>query len=395
MIRFVIALFALLCGPANATTYVLPVAAFSGSGTLDNLAGLQQRIVVSLGGMKAGTTQYFTVHASGADRWAEFTDTIYGVLSALTPNPFVGGDTITSVQPSPYATSGNVPTFFQRGLVRDVFAQLGDSITNSQVGGGAYPGLSNPANRYWSQSVVGQGYLATYSLGTPEYYFARRWYQAQSRQDINFGRDGYRFKNYPGATYTVGGAWLDIMVQAELFSTTSAEHLTYAIALGSNDVAQSLSSGVSVFAVPSGTVGYTYAGSPNLITDALIPMITALHAVKPTADIAVITPIARSTDPFINGVFCDYATYVWANYASLGVKAVLDTRSLSYRVGTTITTKNIHTFDCTTPTVTTNPTYYQPDGIHLTPTSYVDPTVGMRASVPDFANAIVCATIGC
>jgi hypothetical protein len=104
--------------------------------------------------------------------------------------------------------------------------------------------------------------------------------------------------------------------------------------------------------VPSGTVGATYAGSPNFIEDALTPLITGLLAIDPSALIAYSTPIARETSVSMNAKFSEIADYVLAHMGALNIDAVLDTRTLAQ-------------FDCRDPSVIANTTYYQSDRVHL------------------------------
>ena len=123
---------------------------------------------------------------------------------------------------------------------------------------------------------------------------------------------------------------------------------------------------------PGALFGSPTQGNPNLVTGisggqgALTDIIAAFKAVFPNGKVCVRTIIARnfgSTGPagsvsarypdFVNPQFSDYADYIIANRAALGIDVVYDTRAIPQ-------------YACNSPnlyTITTNNTYYV-DGTH-------------------------------
>jgi hypothetical protein len=154
-------------------------------------------------------------------------------------------------------------------------------------------------------------------------------------------------------------------------TVSAQQQLVFVIELGTNDFASLLTKGVqtvNLWGPPAG-------GSPNLITNGLVPMISMIRTQYPAARIVVVTPIARNFgnsivafDNFANGEFSHYADYVVANAQALGVDQVVDTRQIGGRI-----------LDCRNWAVVTNNTFQTSglnaiyaDGAHLTPRGYVD-----------------------
>jgi hypothetical protein len=284
------------------------------------------------------------------------------------------------------------------GIHKQVVVMLGDSIMDSAVDLGNWNGLGDVWNQLWAQPVVSQfvtgsqssfgGYGSTGARAvdpggkyrfidrpTPNFNkvaYTRQAVAKYSRIVYDFGKSGWFFYQIPGNPNYVApyDAWLNNPAMISKITVAAQQQLVFVIELGTNDFFFLLTKGVqtqNLWGSPDG-------GSPNLVTNGLVPMISMIRAQYPAAKIVVTTPTARNFgnrpafNNFANGEFSNYADYVVANAHALGVDKVVDTRQIGGGV-----------LDCRNWAVVTNNTYatsglnaIYADGAHLTPHGYVD-----------------------
>ena len=349
------------------TQYVRPALAYSSvaatvatvasAGSIDQKA-LHKRFVDSVGLFK-GTTQYGTMRLfNTTERHLAIPDSVYSALVTAGVS-FADAQYNSSTAAGAYTNTSEIPILWNPGLHKQVVFMVGDSITNSATGAGTYPDLNTLSNKLWSQPnalipSLRKAYTSESIVNAPDRSYTGQWTNAASRLVFNFGRDSWRLANQSGFTYTTGSPWVDNIAHMAGLSLHASQQHSVVIFCGTNDIKHANDSGNPGLAAVPGT-------SPNYIDNALTPFITAFKAIYPTAKIVFVTPIARVNSSTLNTKFDSIATYVVANRAALNIDVVVDTRTLP-------------DFDCRTPTVVTNATYYQPDEVHLTPAA--NPVLG-------------------
>jgi len=251
-------------------------------------------------------------------------------------------------------------------LHRQVGLNIGDSLTEGPTGSTAYPDLNVLSNQLGLMGATSSGKPVVYvaAEGSP-YFVPDRAYSfdvtdAKSRIVFNFGHGGWRCVNLAGFTYVTGSPWLDNLSRMTKLVVHAGQQLAAYIFLGTNDFsyADSISPNTGLSAVPTGTAGYTYAGSPNYIETCISPLITALKAAYPTIKIIWQSSIARGNSTPLNAKFFEAETYIVANKVALGIDIVVKSSAIA-------------AFDPrNAATVTTDLLYYQSDSTHLTPAGY-------------------------
>jgi lysophospholipase L1-like esterase len=346
--------------PAVSQAVVTAPVSTSQSPVAADLAALHKRISnsVSIG---KGTTRYGAiVSVSGQVNNIVMENSVY---SALVTAGVDFSDAIYN-QSTPSGTEGNtsaLPIVPNQGLHRQVVLSFGDSLSDGKAGQNTIKGLA-----YWINSVGLMGISGEQIFLQPEgdpIYAPDRVYSMNphtinSRIIFDFSAGGWRCTNISGYTYVSGSPWLDNLGRASQVVLATGQEMAIIIWLGTNDIDYANASpNTGLSAVPSGTVGYTYAGSPNYIQNSLTPLITALKTLYPTAKIIVQSSIARDASGTSNAKFFEIETYMVANKAFLNIDLIIKSSS-------------IPELDPRTPSVTNNLTFYQNDKTHLTEEGY-------------------------
>lgn len=355
--------------PAQAFAAVSAAVAQNASPEATNQNRLQRRIAARVGAKK-GTTQYGTLRSLTNERHLAMIDSVYATLVAAGVD-FSDAQYNSATPAGSYTNTSEIPPLPNDGLRKQVIIGIGNSLFQSQIGAsGAHPEFSDPRNRMWSKGISGglssfitpvSSSLYTYQPTTaprgPEFIRTDRIAHEKSRIIFNFGRDSGRLRNIPGYTYSQGYNWYDNFGQMQGMVTYPGQQLVAHFFMAmSNDIKYADdNSNPGLAAVPG--------SSPNAIDDAFKPFLALFKAEYPgsSAERKVLYTIeaARTTDSALNAKFNTLANYLIANKVSLGIDFIIDTRE--------ITVGGVKVFDCRTPSVTTNTTYYQTDGIHFTP----------------------------
>lgn len=352
--------------PAQAFGAVAAAVANNASPEATNQNRLHRRIAAKVGAKK-GTTQYGTIRSLNTnERHLAVPDNVYA--AAVTAGvDFSDAQYNSSTAAGTYANTSEIPPLPNDGLRNQVVMGVGNSLLQSQIGAsGAFPDFLDPRNRMWSQGISNgmssfitplSSSLYTYAPTTaprgPEFIRTDVWAHAKSRAIFNFGRDSGRLRNIAGYTYTQGFNWYDNFGQMQGMVTYPGQQVVLHLFMSmSNDIKYADdNSNPGLAAVPG--------SSPNAIDDCLIPFLALFKAEYPGCKVIYTIEAARTTESALNAKFNALANYIIANKATLGIDYVIDTRE--------ITVGGVKIFDCRTPSVTTNATYYQGDGIHFTP----------------------------
>lgn len=354
-----------------ATTQAVVSAA---SSEIQNWAYMNQRLQAVITPSKGTTAYSQSWTQSTTARWMEIPDPLYAsfVTAGYVP---AAGDTSQNTLPSPTPTlNSNQLVMWNPGVHRQVVDFWGDSITASDIGGGTYPLMGTQAVFFFMQPIVQMGVPYVYQLSSdtqgPNYcYTCASLTSNRSRLHRNFGQDSCRAANVSGYTYVQGMPWLNnVDFGGSGYIFPNQQHVNV-IWLGTNDFQYATTNGnAGLFSVPTGSVGYTYPGTPNYITVSLIPFIAALKAADPTCKILFIGSIARGNDSTLSGRFVDVINYIIANQTALGVDLLIDTRTFAK-------------YSPANAALSTNLNWYQNDDTHMTPAGYIDRVYGLPARV--------------
>lgn len=325
-----------------------------------DLASLHKRISgsVSIG---KGTTQYGTlVKVATVDSTLSVQDSVYSALVTAGVN-FSDALYNSSTPEGTESATSAIPILPNSGLHRQVVLSFGDSLSEGQTGSNTIKGLA-----YWKNWVglmgISGDQIYTLPEGSP-YLAPDRVYSSNphtrnSRLIFNFSGGGWRCGNISGYTYVSGSPWFNNLGRTSQLVLATGQEMAIIIWLGTNDIDYANTSpNTGLFAVPTGTSGYTYAGSPNYIQNSLTPLITALKSLYPTTKIIVQSPIARDASGTSNAKFFEIETYMVANKVELNIDLIIKSSS-------------IVELDPRTPSVTNNRTFYQNDNTHLTENGY-------------------------
>jgi hypothetical protein len=348
-----------------------------------NLRNWHKRIATFRGVVPQGTLYYGTPRAltgTLAQKTLAMPDAVYAALSGIDVSDALYNS--STPDPAGYSNTSEVPSLPNLGLHRQVIFCVGSSLTNCQIGAGTtFPQFSFPQNRFWAMGLSRGGTMQVlYSTNAqntqlpstapqpPEWGMTLRTAHEKSRIKFNFGRDSWRLANQAGMNYQSptplnGSPHIETIQQLAGLTLHSSQQLVIQIESLTNDfnyADQNSNGGLS--AVPAGTPGYTYAGSPNAIDNSLKPYITAIKALYPNAKIRVVTPWARGSSTSLNGKFVEFAAYCVANKAALGIDQIIDARQIPL-----ITPTNL--------SASANGTIFNSDQVHLTPpgVAYLDP----------------------
>jgi hypothetical protein len=399
------------CGPAVAQDNVLAPALQYSTGpnqkapveSIVSGRGLRFDVAKAIGGQVPGTARYEIPVMSGGvvnplgTLYGNFTRAHYGSLIKADPNVFADS-TVTSSINQPIAAWSLALDLWNDGIHKQLVVMLGDSIMDSSVDRGEWNGLGDVWNQLWAQPVVSQFVTGSQSsfggfgstgakavdpggkyrfIDAPTPNFNKIAYTRQavanhSRIVYNFGKPGWFFYQIPGNPNYLApyDAWLNNPDMISKITFGAQQQLVFVIELGSNDFYFLLTHGVqtqNLWGSPAG-------GSPNLVTNGLVPMISMIRTQYPGAKIVVTTPTARNFgnrpafNDFANGEFSRYADYVVMHARDLRVDAVVDTRQIGSGI-----------LDCRNWSVVTDNTFHTSglnaiyaDGAHLTPRGYVD-----------------------
>lgn len=347
-----------------------------------------------------GTLRYGTILSLNTnERYMAIPDDVYAALVAAGVD---FSDALYNSSVSPGATSStseilSIPNF---GTHRMAMIVIGSSIPNGKIGAGTYKEFALQANQWWSQAVdrTGKGavYVAPASLpvtapGAPEYAYSKVSAHEKSCMTFNFGHDSWRIADLAGFNYQTpvaqtGSPHLDNVLQFAKMIQFAGQTRVYDFRSAlTNDFEYGLrNSNPGLGSTPSGG---TWSGSPNSITDCIVPTIAAIKAFDPTGKIRIWGEMCRTStvnNTRLNQSFGEEADYIIANKASLGVDQFIDMRFFTQT-------------DSRTPSNATNTTYFQ-DGTHPTPllvSSILSPMVGAANDAllgftpdPTFAGAI-------
>jgi hypothetical protein len=332
------------------------------SDTPIDLRNLRKRVSDKLGVQKGTTQPWVTksIPVSGTKYAALIDDRVYAAMIAASVD--VSDAVYNSATPEGTYTSVSLqPTSPQPGLHRQIVLQLGDSITASDISPTIWKEYTYARNKLWASTVACHSaglegvYVTSPTTNAPDYAYTKNSVHALSRMVFRFGVDSCRFANQAGWTYSLGFPWNDNMQQLAGIVLASTQQMVANILLGTNDVAYSLDvPNAGLYAVPTGTPGYTYAGSPNFIDNCVIPGLAALKAMYPSLKVVFMTPPCRGNGTPINARFVEIAQYIVANKVALGIDIVIDTRQIAALSPTVVANS-------------ANPVYYYEDGVHLTP----------------------------
>jgi hypothetical protein len=364
--------------------------------------GVQFDVARAIGGQMPGTARYYAPAMSGAvdplgTVFGKFSKFDYSLLLKADPGAFADSTVRSSITQETAAWSLPVD-MWNNGIHKQVVVMLGDSIMDSSAAEGVWNGLGDVWNQLWAQPVVSQfvtgspssfgGYGSTGAkavdpggkyrfIDSPTPNFNKIAYTRQavaeySRIVYNFGKPGWYFYQIPNNPNYLSpyDAWLNNPDMISKITVSAHQQLVFVIELGTNDFYFLLTKGAraqNLWGSPAG-------GSPNLVTNGLVPMISMIRTQYPNAKFVVVTPTARNFgnrpafNNFANGEFSRYADYVTSNAVNLGVDAIVDTRQIGGGI-----------LDCRNWAVVTDNTYatsgsnaIYADGAHLTPRGYVE-----------------------
>lgn len=348
---------------AATTSYVAQGASPGVTDLRDFHYRVHQNLVYGKGTTRLGTVKSLNTN----ERYLAIQDDVWASVVAAGVN--VADLQYNSTTDPGVTNTSEVLTLPNLGTLSQVIICEGDSITNGKIGANAYKKFALSKNQLWARGMgsVPGGITYVSPVAVPssaaqplEYCYHNRSAHEKSRLKFNKGADSWRLANQTGFNYQTptpltGAPHNDNVQQFAKLALAVGQQLVVQIFAGTNDIDYADRNGnPGLAAVPPGTPGATYTGSPNYITDALVPNIAAIKAAYPMAKILFVVPLARGTTTALNGKFNDIANYVIANKVALGVDMVLDTRVITQ-------------FSCQNPTVTTNTAIYQ-DGTHPTPT---------------------------
>ena len=397
----------LVSGPLVAQDYVLAPALQYSTGpnqkapveSIVSGRGVRFDVAKAIGGQQPGTARYERPVMSGTvdplgTLYGKFTSSTYQMLVKADPGVFSDSTVTRSIAHETAAWSLPLD-LWNDGVHKQVVVMLGDSIIDSAVDLGNWNGLGDVWNQLWAQPVVSQfvtpsqssfgGHGSTGARAvdpggkyrfidsvTPNFNkiaYTRQAVANHSRIVYDFGKLGWFFYQIPGNPNYIAPyeAWLNNPDMISKITVAAQQQLVFMIELGTNDFYFLLTKGVqtqNLWGSPSG-------GSPNLVTNGLVPMISMIRGQYPAAKIVVTTPIARNFgnrpafNDFANGEFSNYADYVEANASALGIIQVVDTRQIGGGI-----------LDCRNWAAVTNNTFatsglnaIYADGAHLTPTA--------------------------
>jgi hypothetical protein len=400
------------CGPVLAQDYVLapplpystgPTATKAPPPSIVSARGVRFDVAKAIGGPMPGTARYEIPVMSGGvvnplgTLYGNFATAHYQSLIKMNPGAFADSKVTSSID-EPIVAWSLPLDLWNDGIHKQVVVMLGDSIIDSSAAAGEWNGLADVWNQLWAQPVVSQFVTGSQSsfggfgptgakaidpggkyrfIDAVTAHFNKIAYTRQaianhSRIVYNFGQPGWYFYQIPGNPNYVFpfDAWLNNPAMISKITLAVQQQLVFVIELGTNDFDFLLTKGVqtqNLWGSPAG-------GSPNLVTNGLVPMISMIRTQYPAAKIVVTTPTARNFgnrpafNHFANGEFSNYADYVVANAATLGVDQVVDTRQIGGGI-----------LDCRNWAVVTNNTFQTSglnaiyaDGAHLTPHGIVD-----------------------
>lgn len=351
--------------PAQAFAAVSSYVAQNASPEATDLRDLFFRMAqqVSVG---KGTTRYGSIQSlNTTERYMAIPDDVYAALVTAGVD-FSDARYNSSTSPGAASTS-EVPSMTNLGLYRLAMIVIGSSIPNGSIGSTTHKEFQLQKNRWWAQGVDnGKGgvYVAPVSLpasapGAPEYAYSKVANHAESCIAFNFGRDSWREANQTGFNYQTptalsGSPHLDNVKQfANLMRFASQPRIYDLRSSLTNDVEYGLrNSNPGLGSTPSGG---TWSGSPNMVTDCLVPLIAAIKAADPGAKIRLWCELPRTSNvntTRLNQTFNEFFTYCLANRATLGIDYFVDLR------------QNART-DCRTPAVAASSDFQ--DGVHPTP----------------------------
>lgn len=275
----------------------------------------------------------------------------------------------SSTSPGATASTSEVPTMTNRGLHRLALIVIGSSIPNGSIGSGTFKEFALLKNRWWAQGVDAGGkgavYVAPVTLpntapGAPEYAYSKLAIHAESVIAYNFGRDSGRIANqgagfsYQTPTPLSGSPHLDNVKQFANLMRYSSQRRIYDLRSSlTNDGEYALrNSNPGLGSTPSGG---TWSGSPNMVTDCIVPFITTIKAADPGAEFRLWSELPRTSNvntTRLNQTFNEFFVYALANRATLGINLFVDLR------------QNPRT-DCRTPSVAASSDFQ--DGVHPAP----------------------------
>lgn len=287
------------------------------------------RILSDLFGPMPGTTQYGLMRLLNSTEIDQATpDAVYQAAVALGLNT-AAFRYDSSVARGTYGATSIIPYLRNDGLRRQAVLAVGDSRTNSAIGGVS----PNAQDQMWSQGIADNGLATLYSsvVSSEKFAYNYRWAHGRSRLVWNFGRDSGRLQNVPGFTYTQGFNWIDNVEQMTNMVVNSRQQLVVMIH-DTNDIPYaSVNGNPGMAAVPVGTSGATYTGTINYIETALIPFINLMKSkYAGVADLVFVHcgMYSRGADTVLCAKNVEVMNFLKARKTDVGIKFGIDTTQI-------------------------------------------------------------------
>ena len=314
--------------PAPAFPAVTTAVAQPASTGPDDQRFLQTRISKALG---KKTPKWGTVLALGSERHLQIDQRSYDAAKAANPNIFADALYDSDAPAGSYTSTSDDVSYFNSMLQRQLICAVGDSRTNSVLGG--YTPLFK--DQLWSQGILPNGLEAIFppTSSNQKIGFNPRWAHEKSRCIMNMGRDSARLVTIPNWTYTQGMAWLDNFGQMDQINVGADQQLVIAIG-DTNDIPYSLdNSNPGLASVPVGTPGATYTGTINYIENVLKPFVALCRQrYSYVQDLKIVHRgmWARGINGSISARNIDVMAYLKAKKAEIGLDYGIDTTQIEH-----------------------------------------------------------------
>lgn len=285
----------------------------------DKAASLQRRINAVFGLPQGRTMRIGEWRSSTAGKCLEFTDAQYTLLTGKPTNPLTAAEqaSVVAVAPAGLVESTFRPRNEVQGWVNRVYVCIGDSIFKGGF-------VAHAADERLHSLLL--------DTTSPLIVYGNEDSSTPTEQGLNCGVDS--------SCYNDTGAPLEDWVQiySWMVGDLTFGPLTtpvFVVGLGSNDINGEGRTGAQTWALAE-------------------TFIDQLRTDFPACKIVMCTVIARTTNSTLNNTIIDYNTLLKANYSSAGADAVADLAANTE-------------CDPSTPSVTSNSTYYAADGVHPKP----------------------------